>query len=434
MPPGTIRRRRGLSPFVGVAAVLRDPGRDDMGRSYDTTSIPRGHRDRRRVTALLVLFLCVFVFRARSEWTRIHDVPVGPYTGLATLVGDPENRGAGIGVVFRIEGWRYEAVFFGADAWRVRDRMQGESVLISADRRAWNSGVSRHKLVRHVSGRLDDVVLGGDWTQGSALTRATNRLRRLIAHGASVLPAAEGSLLVGLVIGDDRSQPRAMRRSFREAGLSHLTAVSGQNIAFVLAVFAPIVTRLGPRGRLSSTLAVITAFTLMTRAEPSVLRAGAMAGLAAVVFAAGRRVGAGATLAGSSAVLLIVDPFLAWSVGFWLSFWATAGLIVLSPRLLSIFERRGCPRIVAVPLAASASAQLATAPVLALVFGWPSPWGLVANMLAVPVAGVVMLAGLPLCIAAGLVGGPIATLLASPLLLGVRYVWWVAAVVARLPG
>lgn len=386
------------------------------------------------MVALLVLFLCAFVLRARWEWTRIHDVPIGRYTGLATLVGDPENRGVGVGVVFRIEGWRYEAVFFGPDAWRVRDRMQGESVLISADRRAWNRGASRHKLVRHVSGRLDDVVLGGDWTQGSALTRATNRLRRLIAHGASVLPAAEGSLLVGLVIGDDRSQPRAMRQSFRDAGLSHLTAVSGQNIAFVLAVFAPIVTRLGPRGRLLSTLAVITAFTLMTRAEPSVLRAAAMAGLTAVVFAAGRRVGAGATLAVSSAVLLVVDPFLAWSVGFWLSFWATAGLVVLSPRLLSILERRRCPRIVALPLAASASAQLATAPVLALVFGWPSPWGLVANMLAVPVAGVVMLAGLPLCIAAGLVGGPIATLLASPLLLGVRYVWWVAAVVARLPG
>lgn len=384
--------------------------------------------------ACVALFLCVFAFRAHAEWKHIESVPVGGYTGLATLVGDPETRGGGVGVVFRIEGWRYQAVFYGANASRVRNHMQGESVLISADRRGWNTGASQYKLVRHVAGRLDNVTLGGDWTQGSALTRATNRLRRLIARGASVLPDAEGSLLVGLVIGDDRAQPRSMRNAFREAGLSHLTAVSGQNIAFVLAVFAPLVTRLGTRGRLAATLAVVGAFTLMTRAEPSVLRAAAMSGLAAIVFAAGRRVGSGVTLACSSGVLLVADPFLAWSVGFWLSFCATAGLIMLSPRLLDVLERWRCPRIVAVPLAASAAAQVATTPVLAFVFGWPSPWGLLANLLAVPVAGAVMLCGLPLCIAAGLVGGPIASLLVAPLLLGVRYVWWVAVIVARLPG
>lgn len=295
-------------------------------------------------------------------------------------------------------------------------------------------GRERYKLVRHIAGRLDDVTLGGDWTQGSALTRATNRVRRLIARGASFLPATEASLLVGLVIGDDRAQPREMRAQFRAAGLSHLTAVSGQNIAFVLAVFAPLVTRLRPRGRLIATLGVVAAFTLMTRAEPSVLRAAAMAGLAAVVFAFGGRIGGGVTLGASSVVLLVADPFLAWSVGFWLSFFATAGLVTLSPRIGAFLEHRRCPRIVAAPLAVSAAAQVATTPVLALVFGWPSPWGLVANLLAVPVAGSVMLCGLPLCVGAGLVGGPVATFLGAPLLLGVRYVWWVAAVVARLPG
>lgn len=433
MPPGTIRRRRGLSSPDGVAE-LRASGRDDMLRSYDTEAAGRGYRRTRWLAALLVVGCCVFFLRADAEWHKIRQVPTGEYSGVATLVGDPEFRGAGVGVVFRIDGWRYEAVFYGADAWRVRDHMQGESVRIAANRVAWGANVSRYKLVRHIAGRLDDVTLGGDWTQGSALTRATNRVRRLIARGASFLPATEASLLVGLVIGDDRAQPREMRAQFRAAGLSHLTAVSGQNIAFVLAVFAPLVTRLRPRGRLIATLGVVAAFTLMTRAEPSVLRAAAMAGLAAVVFAFGGRIGGGVTLGASSAVLLVADPFLAWSVGFWLSFFATAGLVTLSPRIGRFLERRRCPRIVAAPLAASAAAQVATTPVLALVFGWPSPWGLVANLLAVPVAGLVMLCGLPLCIGAGLVGGPVAAVLGAPLLFGVRYVWWVAAVVAKLPG
>ena len=383
--------------------------------------------------ACVAFFLCVFAFRAHVEWGRIDDVPVGKYAGLATLVGDPESRGAGVAVVFRVEGWRYEATFYGADAWRVRDRMQGESVLLSATREKWGVGVSRYKVVRHVAGRLVDVELGGDWTQGSALTRATNRLRRLISHGASALPAAEGSLLVGLVIGDDRGQPRAMRAAFRDAGLSHLTAVSGQNIVFVLAVFAPAITRMNPRGRLAATLGVLAAFTLMTRAEPSVLRAAGMAGVSAVVFAVGGSVPAGRVLVGSSALLMIADPFLAWSVGFWLSFAATAGLVVIGPRCESLLRRLRFPDFVAAPLAASFAAQLATMPILVAVFGRVAPWGLGANLLAVPVAGAVMLAGLPLCLVAGLVGGPIDALLTAPLLLGVRWVWWVAAIVARLP-
>ena len=433
MPPGTMRRRRGLSAVDDVA-LLCAFGRDVMTRSYDTGSARVGYRRPGLAIAMAALFMAVFGLRASAEWSRIDQVPTGRYAGLATLVGDPESRGAGVSVVFRIEGWRYEAVLYGADAVRVRDHMQGESVLLAANRRAWSESASRYKLVRHIAGRLDDIVLGGDWTEGSALSRATNRLRRLIAHGASALPAAEGSLLVGLVIGDDRAQPRAMRTAFREAGLSHLTAVSGQNIAFVLAVFAPFVTRLRTRGRLLATIGIVGAFTLMTRAEPSVLRAAAMAGLAAIVFACGGKIGAGTTLVASSALLLLADPFLAWSVGFWLSFSATAGLVVLSSRIVGILENHRCPRIVAVPLAASVAAQLATAPVLVLVFGAPSPWGIVANLLAVPVAGAVMLCGLPLCLAAGFVGGSVAAVLTAPLLLGVRYVWWVAAVVAQLPG
>lgn len=382
---------------------------------------------------VLLAFLAVFGLRAHAEWKGIARVPTGSFAGLATLVGDPETRGAGVAVVFRVEGWRYETVLYGADAWRVRDRMQGESVLLSAHRAAWGATVSRYKLVRHVAGRLEDVVLGGDWSQGSALSRATNRVRRLITHGASSLPADDAALLTGLVIGDDRAQPRAMRTAFRDAGLSHLTAVSGQNIAFVLAVFAPLITRMRPRARLCATLAVLGSFTMMTRAEPSVLRAAAMAGFAAIVFARGGALKAGWILVASSSVLLVVDPFLAWSVGFWLSFTATAGLVIIGPRCEATLRRLGCPGIIAVPLAASMAAQLATLPVLVAVFGRVAPWGLVANLFAVPVAGVVMLAGLPLCIFAGVAGDAVGAAVTAPLLLGVRYVWWCAAIAARLP-
>ena len=78
-----------------------------------------------------------------------------------------------------------------------------------------------------------------------------------------------------------------MTARFRDSGLSHLTAVSGQNVALALAIAGPLLRRARPMVRLVATLAVIGWFVVLTRAEPSVLRAGTMAALAALAFAVG---------------------------------------------------------------------------------------------------------------------------------------------------
>jgi competence protein ComEC len=45
-----------------------------------------------------------------------------------------------------------------------------------------------------------------------------------------VMPPDDAALFRGLVVGDDRAQSDAMIERFRASGLSHLTAVSGQNV------------------------------------------------------------------------------------------------------------------------------------------------------------------------------------------------------------
>ena len=95
---------------------------------------------------------------------------------------------------------------------------------------------------------------------------------------SSSMPPADAALARGLVIGDDRDEPPAMIERFRRSGLSHLTAVSGENVAFVLAAAGPLLRRLRPSSRWAATLALIGWFVALTRFEPSVLRAGVMAG------------------------------------------------------------------------------------------------------------------------------------------------------------
>jgi competence protein ComEC len=243
----------------------------------------------------------------------------------------------------------------------------------------------------------------------------------LIARGASLLPPDRAALTRGLVIGDDRDEPAAMVERFREAGLSHLTAVSGQNVALLLAAAGPLLRRARPVARWAVTIGLIGWFVVLTRAEPSVLRAGAMAALSATAFVLGRQAEPLRLLALAVTALLLLDPLLAWSVGFWLSVGATAGVTIGATQLAPRLGRLGP---LALPVAVTIGAQVGVALPSLLVFGRLSLIGTVANLVAVPVAGLVMLVGLPACLVAG-AAPPLASVLMAPVGWGV---WWVDAV------
>ncbi len=244
----------------------------------------------------------------------------------------------------------------------------------------------------------------------------------------AVLPADRAALARGLVIGDDRDQPPEMVQRFRDSGLAHLSAVSGQNVALLLAAAGPLLTRARPFGRWALSLALVGWFVVLTRAEPSVLRAGMMAALGATAYALGREREAVRSLAVAVAVLLLIDPLLAWSVGFWLSVGATAGVTGVGPWLAGRLHRLGP---LAMPVAVTIGAQAGVAIPSILVFGRLSLVGTVANLVAVPIAGLVMLYGLPASLLAGAVP-VVAAFVMAPVGWGARWVDAVATVAAAV--
>ena len=101
-------------------------------------------------------------------------------------------------------------------------------------------------------------------------------------------------------------------------------------------------------------------------------------------------------------VLLVLDPLLASSIGFHLSVGATFGVIVIGPMLVSITPLH--ERLM-LPVSITLGAQLGVLVPALLVF-WGAPLvALPANLLAVPVAGVVMMAGMPVAILVALLPG-----------------------------
>ena len=85
--------------------------------------------------------------------------------------------------------------------------------------------------------------------------RTANSARAAVLAGTNVLPATERALLAGFLLGDTRSLPDALVDDFRDAGLSHLLAVSGANVAFVLALAGPLLRRLRLEARFAGGIA-----------------------------------------------------------------------------------------------------------------------------------------------------------------------------------
>jgi competence protein ComEC len=377
-----------------------------------------------------VVVACLLVglagaWRSETSWHSAVPRHTGPYTGWVTIVGDPAPFGSGMRVTVEVERERFDAWVYGSPRRRLVDRQAGESVYVQGERRLMVSNVRRAQI-RHVVGQFETDFVG-DWREGSPLYRTSSRVRSALRRAAeSTMGADEAALFAGLVIGDDARESPEMIESFRASGLSHLTAVSGENVVFVLAAASPALRRLRPWWRWAATLALIGWFMALTRFEPSVLRAGVMAMLGCSSFVLGRQQPAARLLAWTVTILVLVDPMLVWSVGFWLSSGATAGVCVIAPALAARLPGPGWLRT---PLAVTLGAQLGVVVPSWLVFHRLPLVSLPANLLAVPVAGFVMLFGIPAGLLSALVS-PLAPLLMAPCAAGTRWVATVAYLAA----
>jgi competence protein ComEC len=356
---------------------------------------------------------------SHQAWDGLSPLPAGPFEGTATLVADPSPSFGGWKVDARTAQGRVELVATGGAGGRLGSRQAGDRVEVSG--RVERLGDPGWAVPRHLRARVvaDRVVPVGDSGLHMGLV---NAIRTMVVRGARSLPPDQRALFTGFVLGDDRGGSVAIADDFEGAGLSHLLVVSGQNVAFVLAVAMPALARLRLRPRLVATLGVIVLFAAVTRFEPSVLRAATMAAIGAAAVTVGRPVTGVRVVALAVTALLLVDPLLVHSTGFRLSAAASLGIVVLARPVAGALP---VPGWLSLPVAVTLSAQAAVAPLVVPAFG-PMPVAAIpANLLAGPVAGLVMMWGCTAGLVAGLVPAPAATIIHGPTRVGL---WWVAGV------
>lgn len=438
--------REGKDPVQ--AACLVDPDREPAslaavapGRAGWGRAPPAGVA---LVAALGVFLLGVGwggMHARRVEGSLLRRLAPGRAVLEATLRTDPSPKTYGwfaIADVSAVE-WGDSAAAVHESVWvlggdepprAVRgDRVRLDGELRTPDDPGFAESLRRRGVVAEMRVRAFERL----GASSNPFVRAAQACRAVVGRSIRRLfPPREAGLLLGLALGDDADLDPGVARDFRATGLGHLLVVSGGNVAMVVGpvLALAVLLRLSLALRFALGLGTVAFFVVLTGAEPSVMRAGVMAGLALFGVLLGRPRSAASILAGAVLVLVVLDPTLVWGIGFQLSVAATAGMVAMASPLA---ERiRFLPRPIALAAGATLAAQAGVTPVLLFHFHEVPGVTLVANVLAFPAVSPALLLGLAAA-AGGMASDVLGRLLAAAALLPIRYLELVADRLATAP-
>lgn len=226
----------------------------------------------------------------------------------------------------------------------------------------------------------------------SIITLITNLRLEIIAKIDKAYPNQVGEFLKGILIGYTDTLPEDIKESFKKTGVSHILAVSGYNMAIiVMLVYQQLMNRqISRKISFVITVMVIIIFTILTGAEASIMRAGIFAILILTAEQIQRYVGGMRPLILCATMLVISNPFyIAYDIGFQLSFLAVIGLIIYGQIFQTYTE--GIPSLGILPMIGETFfAQILVLPILIYYFGQISIISILANILIVPIIPLAM--------------------------------------------
>jgi competence protein ComEC len=244
------------------------------------------------------------------------------------------------------------------------------------------------------------ILIGIALVVALALANSGEIRGRASAELGRGIPQREAELARGFVLGEDEKIDEATKEDFRRSGLSHLLAVSGENVTLLALLAMPVLGLLGIplRERLVWVLGLIAVYVPVAGAGPSIQRAGVMGAVGVLAMLGGRRTSRLYALALAAVVTLAVDPAVAADIGWQLSFAAVLGILLFAtPLRRAIATRLGkgsWRQALAEGIAVTVAATVATAPLIAFHFETLSTTTLVANVLAMPAVAPAMWLGM----------------------------------------
>ncbi len=218
------------------------------------------------------------------------------------------------------------------------------------------------------------------------------KLKQPFIKNAEILfPDPESSLLLGMVIGEKSSLPKSFNDALKNTATIHMIVVSGQNLTLLSGFILGLAPFWGRKKALIASILICAFYSVLTGFQIPVLRAFVM-----VLFVYGaqlfnRESDSRYILFLTAILMLIFEPNWLYSISFQLSFLATYGVVILSPKLETIFSK--LPDIIRTDLCVSVCAQLMTWPIIAANFNTVSVVGLISNLLVLWTVPFIMISG-----------------------------------------
>ncbi len=347
---------------------------------------------------------------APDPLAELAAIEPGEVVLVGRLTSPPVETGYGYRADLRVEHLWHEGQevlrgggveVFAADISRLgvgdRVRVDGEISLPESGGDGFN--YARYLSTRRVSAVVEAARVWPVEEKRGLVGRIHRRTDVALGYG---LRPREAAVVRGMVLGDRSRIPEELETAFRRSGITHILAISGQHVAVLTAILyfllrglsVPLVPRVVATGGL------IWAYIFVAGAPPSAIRAGVVATLILAAQLCGRRISPLHLLTVMLTVVLSYNPQLVYSTGFQLSVAAVAGILLLRKPMRALVEATlfrpmgRPPRAVAELLSASLAAQIATAPIVASVFGEVSLIGVLTNLVAVPLSGPILTLGM----------------------------------------
>jgi competence protein ComEC len=217
----------------------------------------------------------------------------------------------------------------------------------------------------------------------------------------SALPEPLASFALGLLIGQRSTLPQSVSDQLTTVGLTHIVAVSGYNLTIIMGT---VYLLLRQRSKYQSTvisLALIGLFLLFAGFSASIVRAAIVSMLSIAAAYYGRTFRPLVLILLAACVTAGWFPLYLWSdLGWYLSFLAFFGVLVLAPLLIKRIYKGKQPQLLAAVIIETLCAQIMTLPLIMYIFGNISLISLPANVLIVPLVPL----GMAVAFAAGLGG------------------------------
>lgn len=243
----------------------------------------------------------------------------------------------------------------------------------------------------------------------------------------SLIGGSEGEYLKGLLLGERSNIPRQLKEDFINAGVAHIIAVSGLNVAYVallvwgLLIFIPVKHSY----KIFITIAVLLFYMVLTGSTPSIVRAVIMASVFLIAQLSERKPNSYNIISFAALVILVIDPRQLFDAGFILSFSAILSLLIIYPVLdkltgnikwYSSLNNERMPvkflRAVIALFTGTVAAQLGTLPITAIMFKKVSLISLVSNLFAIPLSNLSLGLGF-ITVITSLISGWLAEVFAS---------------------